>query len=461
MYAKKSSSVCGSSSKEQEAVLMEERPDLISSLPDDILKNIMSMISFKEAIQSTTLSTSWRGLMSPYSVKVERNLVRSDALESKRILESFLGSRESFRSLKLYLDLSDWDFAVCTRGAHGELHLDFSGQKELVPCTFGLVLDHSSCIGPRFSSVRNLHLRTVSHLVGNLVGDLFSSCRILETLKLEKCRGLVNLDIKSNSCLQNLEIADCPNIATVTISAENLKSFSYKGALPIIQLINSPHLVDVALNLGDGLGNNSFDCEEVLSLLSSVKDVEILTVLCSAGVIFSGLDFKFSKLKEFRCVCSKISSKTRDSLACFLNATPSLEELFVKIDEKSRTVECPLSNQYWHEPHLWKDYKTVKSNARWLKDLKTAKITGFTGENDELLLVDLLLHTGINLKEMTVFPSAQSDDCASWRVGRVPCSQLKYIKLKYVLISCPEIDACFVLTEAKNCGLNSHNVKYF
>ncbi|KAL0338350.1 UNVERIFIED_CONTAM: hypothetical protein Sangu_1357100 [Sesamum angustifolium] len=426
MYAKKSSSVCGSSSKEQEAVLMEERPDLISSLPDDILKNIMSMISFKEAIQSTTLSTSWRGLMSPYSVKVERNLVRSDALESKRILESFLGSRESFRSLKLYLDLCDWDFAVCTRGAHGELHLDFSGQKELVPCTFGLVLDHSSCIGPRFSSVRNLHLRSVSHLVGNLVGDLFSSCRILETLKLEKCRGLKNLDIKSNSCLQNLEIADCPNIATITISAENLKSFS-------------------------------FDCEEVLSLLSSVKDVEILTVsgwlievLCSAGVIFSGLDFKFSKLKEFRCVCSKISSKTRDSLACFLNATPSLEELFVKIDEKSRTVECALSNQYWHEPHLWKDYKTVKSNARWLKDLKTAKIAGFTGENDELLLVDLLLHTGINLKEMTVFPSTQSDDWASWRVGRVPCSQLKYIKLKYVLISCPQIDACFVLTEATN-----------
>ncbi|XP_011094809.1 F-box protein At2g39490 isoform X2 [Sesamum indicum] len=335
-----SSSVCGSSSRE-DAVLMGERPDLISSLPDDILKNIMSMISFKEAIQITTLSTSWRGLVSPHRVTVECNIVRSDALESKRklkpIIESFLGSRESFRSLKLYPDLCDRDFAVCTRGAHGELHLDFSGHKELVPCTFGMVLDHSSCAGPRFSSVRNLHLRSVSHLVGNLVGDLFSSCRILETLKLEKCRGLENLDIKSNSFLKNLEIADCPNIATITISAENLKSFSYKGALPIIQLINIPHLVDVALNLGDGLGNKSFDCEEVLSLLSSVKDVEILTVsgwlievLCSAGVIFSALDFKFSKLKEFRCVCSKISSKTRDSLACFLNTTTSLEELFVK-----------------------------------------------------------------------------------------------------------------------------------
>ncbi|KAK4419116.1 hypothetical protein Salat_2324400 [Sesamum alatum] len=403
---------------------MEERPDLISTLPDDILKNIMSMISFKEAIQTTTLSTSWRGLMSPYCVSV-------DALESKRelkpIIESFMGSGESFRSFKLYLDLCDRDFAVCTRGAHGELHLDFSGQKEFVPRKFGMVLEHSTCLGPRFSSVRTLHLRSVSHFAGDMVGDFFSGCRILETLKVEKCRGLENLEIKSSSCLKSLEIADCPNIATIMISAENLKSFSYKGALPIIQLMNIPHLVDVALNLEDGLGNKGFDCEDVLSLVSSVKDVEILTIsgwlieaLCSAGVIFSMLDFKFSKLKELRFVCSKISRKTHDSVSCFLNITPSLEELLVKVDEKSRPVECAFTNQYWHEPHLWKDYATVKSNARWLKDLKTATIVGFTGESDQLLLVDLLLHTGINLKEMAVFPSAESDDCASWRVGRVP-----------------------------------------
>ncbi|KAI3473227.1 hypothetical protein Pfo_030519 [Paulownia fortunei] len=447
---------------------MEERPDLISSLPDEILQSIISMISFKEAIQSSTLSTSWRSLMRPFHVNIEHDWVQSNTQEAKEklkeIIESLVKSGDSFQALKLYLDSYDELFAVGTKGAHGELHLDFSGHKKLVPCNFSMILEQSSFTCPSFSSVKILHLRSVSHLVGNLVNDLCSTCQFLESLKLERCCGLENLDIKSNRCLKNFEMADCPNIVRVVLSAQNLKSFSYRGVYPIIQLIDIPNLVDVTLNLRDGLGNNTFDCEDALSLLSSVKDVEIFTVsswlleaLCSAGVIFSRLDFQFSKLKYLWCVCSKISSKMRDSFACFLNITPSLEELVVEIGQTSSPVECPFSNQYWHEPHLWKDYATVKSNACRLKDLKTIEMIGFTREKDELLLMDLLLHNAINLKEMTV-ASPQSDD--SWRVARIPYSQLKYIKAKYVLISCPDTYSYFVLTEAKNYGLKSQNVKY-
>lgn len=32
----------------------------------------------------------------------------------------------------------------------------------------------------------------------------------------------------------------------------------------------------------------------------------------------------------------------------------------MQIDQTCKTVECPLSNMYWHEPHLWNDYETVK-----------------------------------------------------------------------------------------------------
>lgn len=56
-----------------------------------------------------------------------------------------------------------------------------------------------------------------------------------------------------------------------------------------------------------------------------------LQALCSGGVIFSSLGFQFSKLKKLRCICSTISSKTRDSLACFLNITPSLEGLSLQV----------------------------------------------------------------------------------------------------------------------------------
>lgn len=56
-----------------------------------------------------------------------------------------------------------------------------------------------------------------------------------------------------------------------------------------------------------------------------------MQAFCCGGVIFNKLDFQFSKLKELKLICSKISSKTRDSCACFLHITPSLEELFLKV----------------------------------------------------------------------------------------------------------------------------------
>lgn len=102
-------------------------------------------------------------------------------------------------------------------------------------------------------------------------------------------------------------------------------------------------------------------------------------------------------------------------------------------------VEYPLNqHQNWHEPHLWKDYTTVKEEACRLRYMKKIRINGFKMEGDEVVWMDLLLHNGINLKEMIV------DDC--WRVARVPYSHLTYIKSEYLLIPCPHIHSYFVLT---------------
>ncbi|GFP98340.1 diaminopimelate epimerase chloroplastic [Phtheirospermum japonicum] len=401
--------------------------DLISSLPDEILHHIISSIPFKQAVQTITLSTSWRRLItSPARLKIEA----TEKMLTNPIIESFVTSGSIFQ---LYVDLHDEPFVIVTNGPHGELHLNFSEHKQfLVTCNFNMILGKHS-FSPSFASIKMLHLRSVHHLEGNLVNDLFSRCQFLESLEIAKCHGLENLEIEANACLENFELVDCPNIAKINLSAKNLKTFTYRGAFPIIELVNFPNLVDVRLDLRDGLGNNTFDCEDALSLLFSIKDVEILRVsgwlleaLCCAGVIFRMLDFKFGKLKHLGCVCSEISSKMRDSLACFLNVTPSLEELFVEVDQTSSHVEFPMCNQYWHEPHMWKDYGTVKSNTCRSQNLKTIDINGFTREKDELLLMDLLLHNAINLKEMIV--SSPQDDC-SWSVARIPYSQLNYSRL--------------------------------
>lgn len=391
--------------------------------------------------------------MSPSRVNIERDEAKDDVITINQVIESLSKSGHSFQTLNLHLgSYSDVAaFAVCTKGVHGELHLDFSGHNQfpLPPnSSFSLILDQiSSLCRPSFSYIKILHLRSVSHLVGGMVSDLCSSCSTLESLKLEKCDGLESVEVKyfgKSSLIKNLEIADCANIVGIVVSADSLNSFSYKGVFPLVQLLNVPNLVDVALDFGGGLGRNSFDCEDALSLLSSIKDIEILTVsswfveaFCCGGVIFNKLDFQFSKLKELKLICSKISSKTRDSCACFLHITPSLEELFLKIDYNSRCVMHPFTHHHWHEPHLWKDYATVKKEAIRLKYVKKIRIMGFTMERDELLWMDLLLHNAINLKEMIL------DDL--WRVARIPYAHLTYLKFKYFLIPCHDIDSFFVL----------------
>lgn len=95
-------------------------------------------------------------------------------------------------------------------------------------------------------------------------------------MKLEKCIGLECLDIKAGDSLKRLRVVNCPEMASISVYAPNLKSFLYHGALPCIRLQNSPSLVDAVLDMRDGPGHNEFDCEEILPLLAALKDVEIL-----------------------------------------------------------------------------------------------------------------------------------------------------------------------------------------
>ncbi|XP_059670611.1 glycerol-3-phosphate acyltransferase RAM2-like [Cornus florida] len=125
---------------------------------------------------------------------------------------------------------------------------------------------------------KTLHLRSVTGLAEDIVPALFSDFKFLECLKLEKCIGLRCLEINAGGSLKSLTVVDCPDLAEITLSASNLKSFSYQGVLPRIQLKNGVNLVDVMLDMRAVIGHNEFDCEELLSLLAALKDVQILTL---------------------------------------------------------------------------------------------------------------------------------------------------------------------------------------
>ncbi|KAM7526296.1 hypothetical protein LguiA_016198 [Lonicera macranthoides] len=459
----------------------EESADLVSDLPQEILQHIVSLIPLEEAVRTSTLSTQWRSIWTPFLVNLEFDSNETSTKQLNKIMATFLNSHNAPQLLKFSLTIpnklekNDQFFLVATKGAHKDLLLNFSEQNKDTTTHFNLVLEPTETINSTtFSSLKTLHLRSVTNIASNFVSALFSNCSVLESLKLENCMGMQDINVKANRFFEKFIVVDCKELVRLTICAPHLKTFWYRGVLPIIQLKNSTHLVDVTLNLKDGNGEKEFDCEDVLSLLASLKDIEVLTIsgwllevyiyiyiyilvsltnfnsLCC--VIFEKLEFKFNKLKELRWIDSLLNKHKRDSLACFLNSTTFLEYLFVNIDEKyCSPIPCPLFHQYWHEPHLWMDYQMVKSNASQLNHLKIVNFAGFKNEEDELLLMDLLLHKAIVLKAMIV---SLSTDNSSWVVTKIPQSQLSKTTLKChskrTVVSSSTIDCSFVLTEQVN-----------
>ncbi|KAJ9694550.1 hypothetical protein PVL29_010167 [Vitis rotundifolia] len=449
----------------------EERFDLISKLPPEILGSIVSFLPLKQAVRTSALSTPWRSLWAPLQVDLcfasDQMTGQEASKEAAQVMATFLRSYQRPQQWKFRLGLPKNKqepsktvqqlLVLATMGVDKELHLNFC-DGEQVPNVFQLTLGLPTKTSG-LSSLKSLHLRSVTHFAENLVSTLFSNCLLLENLKLENCSGLQSINIEAGNYLESFTVTNCPDMVNIKVSAPNLKSFKYQGVLPLIQLKNTSNLIDVVLNLRDGLGYTEFDCEELLYLLASLKEVEILTIsgwllewMCSAGVIFGQLQFRFNKLKELRWIDSLMNRTKRDSLACFLNSTPSLEKLYIKIDQSLSSIPHPFFHHYWHEPHLWMDYKTVKCNASQLVVLKSVRLVGFPNEEDELLLMDLLLKKAVTLKSMTV----TSPENHSWSVAKVPLSQLKQTSrscVKQMVVSASNKEYFFRFTgEANSCS---------
>ncbi|XP_058210321.1 F-box protein At2g39490-like [Rhododendron vialii] len=438
----------------------------MSNLPPEILRQIVSLFSLKEAVRTSTLSTSWKTLWTPFQVEFDSdpNQITGDTDDeaSKKInqivglLSKPSSSPELWRfSLQTEKTQRPLFFSAAKGGGGGEeLHLDFLAKENEIQRNFKLVYDPTPRIS-NLSSIKTLHLVSVNKIAEDLVSTLFSSCRFLESLKLEKCSGIQSIDIKASDSLKSFEVVGCEDLESIAISAPNLKSLWYRGALPLIQINGCLNLVDVVLDLREGFGRSEFDCEDVLNLLSSLKDVEILKIsgwllewLFAAGVVFERLQFRFNKLKELSWFDALMNQTKRDSLACFLHISPHLEILFVKIDQNLSSISCPYFHQYWHEPHLWMDYETVMSHACQLEHLKIIQLEGFTNEEDDqlMMLMNLLLRQSVALKSMTVI----SPEKESRRVRKIPKGQLKQTSAcnpKWIVISSPNEDHFFALIE--------------
>ncbi|KAF8042383.1 hypothetical protein BT93_A0878 [Corymbia citriodora subsp. variegata] len=325
--------------------MAQEHVDLISNLPQDTLRRINSFLPLEEAVRTSLLSTRWRSLWSPTMVihftAGDSPTAAVDAVkDSLEAVGALLGSYNSPEMHKLCFQFPEGDVTiVATKGVNKELHLNFSRSLKEDKCCYQLKMELGNTTPiniTNLSTLRTLHLQSVASVTKDFTSSLLTNCRLLQSLKIKKCEGLKRIEIENIESLRSLMIVDCMDIENVTVSATGLKSFVYKGLLTQIHVKNALNLVDVVLDLEGAFGNSDLDCEEVLSVLSSLNEVETLTTsgwllewLCSAGVIFGRLEFQFYKLKQLRWIDSLMDNPKRDSLACFLNICPALETLFI------------------------------------------------------------------------------------------------------------------------------------
>ncbi|KAI3523048.1 hypothetical protein L1887_01103 [Cichorium endivia] len=459
----------------------KENPVSINNIPYEILYQIVSLIPLKEAARTIVLSSSWKHLWTPVQVSLNIDCDQIKTQESgqqmNQIISSFLNTYEtSYQILNLSFlapktGSKETLFFKAIKGVDKELHICFNGE---TPKVFGLPIELPLCENDHFCSLKTLHLRSITSLAGSFLPALFSSCRNLETLTLEKCYGMQDLDLKAHEFLQNFVVVDCENMTSVTISsASNLKSFCYRGCLVKIELKDVPKLCDVTLSIEGTTalrnGDSEFNSEDLLPLLASLKDVEVLTLsgcllqwLCTRGVIFDDFEFKFDKLKKLSWIDCCMNKQKRDSLAGFLSITPSLENLFIKIDEKWSTKPCPQFHQSWRQ--VWNNDAgaAARSNDWQLKHLKTVEFWGFKIEEEKRLLVSLmddLLKKAIAIKKMSV---TEPENKLSWCVAKVPRSHLKKMakastttghpSKSSLLLSSMDNDCCFRLTPIDENG---------
>ena len=78
-----------------------------------------------------------------------------------------------------------------------------------------------------FSYLDCLSLRRVS-VVDSVVLNIMSSCRVLRQFSLQRCHQLISMRT-SHAELVYLEVRNCKSLISISIHAERLECFSYKG----------------------------------------------------------------------------------------------------------------------------------------------------------------------------------------------------------------------------------------
>ncbi|EHA8590096.1 putative F-box/LRR-repeat protein [Cocos nucifera] len=437
--------------------------DRLGDLPDPVLALIFGKLPFKEGARTTILGKRYRSIW-PCSSNIEldekaftldnkRHLLREDGRHSlakgiKRTgRQAFVNHACRFfaryhepkiRSFRLHFskprqyvsEVNNWIKFVAKRGIQ-EVEVDFMDNDkvgwdasgfnrgefphdvyEMCGSLHTLRLICCEFQPHRFSTftaLRTLYIERID-LNSDVLVVLMANSRFLKDLSLVemKVTGLIKI-IDKNQSLTTLYFRDCmsSNMGYI-IETPKLNRFSYVGDLDDIEFGELPSLEEVEFNFSTGA---PFQPDgDVISndLLPGVRYAKSLTVcsyflqVVTSGVNKFQLQEPINGLRHLDLFSTELHQDELPGVAFLLRSYIELETLIIELGERTEIedyeypYETVLNGRaFWQSLHS-QPFLCLQSH------LKTVKIEGFSGEENEVEFLRFLLEKSEVLEEITV-----------------------------------------------------------
>ncbi|CAI0465506.1 unnamed protein product [Linum tenue] len=377
--------------------------DRISGLSEHVLDQILSHLSIRDAVRTSTLSSKWRCKWAKIpNLVFDSNCIASPSQDQALIKNKLVSvvdhvlllHREALNKFKLshrelvgVTDIDRWILHLSWRPVNEFILEIWKGTRYKIPsCLFSyqnlIHLELFNCLlrpPSSFKGFRNLKSLDLQHvtLAQDAFENLITNCPLLERLTLMNFDGFSHLKI----------------------SAPNLQFFDIGGAFDDVSFEHTFQLTLVSIGLYDRNVALSGSSSKLLSFFANLPHIRRLEVQ-SYFLKYLAMGNVPTRLPkpciDLNYLSIRVNFNDMDESAaalCLLKSSPNLQEveMLARPEEQSggRTM-----NSSWEDEH-W---------TNLLLQLRSVKIVGISGVQAELDCIKFLLSNSPALERMTIKP---------------------------------------------------------
>ncbi|TKY67227.1 F-box/LRR-repeat protein [Spatholobus suberectus] len=412
-----------------------EKRDIINTMPNEIIGNILSRLTVKEAARTSVLSTAWRYQWTYFSGVLDfDHSLRTYLLRREHVglltkcmvfvceWERFMTHLEhvmktlkspSMQGLRICMDLGNpWKVAEWVKFAAEKnvrtLDLDFS--YNFTEPFFEVSDTIRNVLSPKSFEMKSLCvLRLASvDVSGETIQCFLASCPLLETLCVIESQLLGRLKVCGPALrLKHLELVEC-NILYLDIYAENLMTFRYSGDYGKFNFESFPSLVEASFGgrYASYLQSNMDDAD-FYGVLSQVHVLKLELSAYHQGTL-EGLPV-FGNVKQLELEIPHVCGAELDCPVSLLSAFPSICVLKIKF----------LRSNLGEAEQEWK--ASLKHEYPSLRELE---VSGYRRDSSQIELLISIFAKAPNLNRIVV------DPLSSFYVDRSPDVKARIRKMR-------------------------------